>query len=266
MSKALVIKGVDFSENKLTTVTLLDSKSCVSIELDKTTLSLANLGTESTLVATVLPADTTDLISWSTSNARIATVSNGVVTVNGAGEATITATCGTKTAECKIIATVEIVPEIMLKRQITRRGTVVNAKNAVIQIGNEQDNDYYGCGFTTSKPKETYKHIYEISTITGTLYPIYFGCASKIEIEAPTNIKVTAVITDSQHTTTENDIDNGAAMWVKSDASAYDDNVPYGSRTITEIPEAADSVGFSFRKTTNDLTLSDLSNISIIAY
>jgi len=55
-----------------------------------------------TLAATPTPADTTDEIIWSTSNSAVATVLNGVVTTVGAGEATITATCGGVTADCMV--------------------------------------------------------------------------------------------------------------------------------------------------------------------
>ena len=41
-------------------------------------------------------------VTWTTSNKRIATVKNGVITGKGKGTATITAKCGGKTAKCKV--------------------------------------------------------------------------------------------------------------------------------------------------------------------
>ena len=74
-----------------------------SITLDKTELSLT-IGETEKLTATVLPEDVTDkTVTWSTSDAAIATVDNeGNVTAVAVGEATITATCGDKTATCKV--------------------------------------------------------------------------------------------------------------------------------------------------------------------
>ena len=74
-----------------------------SITLDKSELTLA-IGASEKLTATVLPEDVTDkTVTWSTSDAAIATVDNeGNVTAILVGEATITATCGDKTATCKV--------------------------------------------------------------------------------------------------------------------------------------------------------------------
>ena len=74
-----------------------------SIALGKTELTLT-IGASEKLTATVLPEDVTDkTVTWSTSDAAIATVDNeGNVTAILVGEATITATCGDKSATCKV--------------------------------------------------------------------------------------------------------------------------------------------------------------------
>ena len=74
-----------------------------SVDLNKTTLELI-AGESETLVAIVKPSDVTDkTVTWSTSNASIATVENGKVTAVIEGEATITAQAGEKTADCKVV-------------------------------------------------------------------------------------------------------------------------------------------------------------------
>ena len=79
-----------------------------SVTLNKTELSL-KVGDSETLVATVSPDDATDkTVTWSTSDASVATVSNGVVTAKKIGTATITASAGGKSATCAI--TVEATP------------------------------------------------------------------------------------------------------------------------------------------------------------
>ena len=76
-----------------------------SITLDKTSASL-KAGETVTLTATVNPDDATDkTVTWSTSDASVATVTNGVVTAVKVGTATITAKAGDKTATCSITVT-----------------------------------------------------------------------------------------------------------------------------------------------------------------
>ena len=73
-----------------------------SVTLDNQTLDL-NIGESSTLVATVAPANATDkTVTWTTSDATVATVNNGVVSALAEGTATITATSGTQTATCDV--------------------------------------------------------------------------------------------------------------------------------------------------------------------
>lgn len=99
---ALILKGADFSANKVTTITIsTDEKPCTEITLDQSAITATELG-DTTLTATVTPADTTDDVIWTTSDASVATVSNGVVSVVGLGTATITATCGAQSATCTV--------------------------------------------------------------------------------------------------------------------------------------------------------------------
>ena len=76
-----------------------------SITLDKTTATVEE-GATVTLTATVTPDTATDkTVTWSTSNEAIATVSGGVVTGVKAGEVTITAKAGDKSATCTVTVT-----------------------------------------------------------------------------------------------------------------------------------------------------------------
>ena len=78
------------------------------VTLNKTTLSLEK-GASETLTATVAPDNATNkAVTWSTSDANVATVSKeGKVTARGAGTATITVktTDGEKTATCAVTVT-----------------------------------------------------------------------------------------------------------------------------------------------------------------
>ena len=78
------------------------------IGLNKSTLNLT-VGENETLIATVEPIDTTDTVTWESSNSGVATVDNtGKVTAVSAGTATITAKAGSKSAICSV--TVENAP------------------------------------------------------------------------------------------------------------------------------------------------------------
>ena len=81
-----------------------------SVSLDKTSLELTEGGTD-TLTATITPNNATNKnVTWSTSNASIATVNNGEVTAVSAGTATITATADGKSATCTVTVTAATVP------------------------------------------------------------------------------------------------------------------------------------------------------------
>ncbi|MBO5978633.1 MAG: Ig domain-containing protein, partial [Bacteroidales bacterium] len=74
-----------------------------SITLDKTEAELTE-GETLKLVAMVTPENATDKsIVWSSSDERIATVADGLVSTLKAGEAIITAQCGSLSATCRII-------------------------------------------------------------------------------------------------------------------------------------------------------------------
>ena len=81
----------------------VDPKVEVSeVKLNQTSATLEVGGTVS-LTATVSPSNATDkAVTWSTSNAGVATVSNGLVTAAGEGSATITAMAGGKSATCSV--------------------------------------------------------------------------------------------------------------------------------------------------------------------
>lgn len=75
------------------------------ISLDETELSLV-AGTSQQLVATVSPGNSTDKVVWTSSDDKVATVSNdGTVEAVGVGTATITATAGAHSATCAVTVT-----------------------------------------------------------------------------------------------------------------------------------------------------------------
>ena len=77
------------------------------VELNKTSTSIT-VGKTETLTATVSPADATNkAVTWTSSDASVASVADGVVTAHKVGTATITVTTvdGSKTATCDVTVT-----------------------------------------------------------------------------------------------------------------------------------------------------------------
>ncbi|GAB6394415.1 MAG: hypothetical protein MdMp024_0727 [Bacteroidales bacterium] len=84
------------------------------ISLNSTTLTLT-VGATAQLTATITPANATNQsVTWSSSNAGVATVNNGLVTATAAGSAFITAATadGGFTATCQVMVTAPATPTI----------------------------------------------------------------------------------------------------------------------------------------------------------
>ena len=77
------------------------SVPCEAISLSKSSLTL-NTKQSQTLTATLTPSNTTDPVYWSIDKPSIASIIDGVITPISDGTATVTATCGTKSATCAI--------------------------------------------------------------------------------------------------------------------------------------------------------------------
>ena len=149
MALALVIKGANFSENKLDTVELENQVPCTAISLDQQSKSLTLL-TSFTLTATKTPMDTTDVVVWSSSDSSVATVANGVVTAVGIGHVTITAVCGTQSATCAV--DIVDVPSYNVIGAINPYRTSSDATGAFVNVVDTSGNGtkWGGIGFATS--------------------------------------------------------------------------------------------------------------------
>lgn len=86
----------------VTVTTSVPVVAVTSVTVSSKTLNL-EVGQTRTLTATVKPDNATDkTVTWTSSNDKVATVANGVVTAVGKGTATITAAAGGKTATCTV--------------------------------------------------------------------------------------------------------------------------------------------------------------------
>ena len=90
-----------------------------SISLSQQSIQL-KVGEIKILTATVKPSDATDkTVTWTTSDASIATVKDGVITAVGSGSAIITATAGDKSATCTVSVLVPVTSVSLDKSEVT---------------------------------------------------------------------------------------------------------------------------------------------------
>ena len=263
--KALLVKGVDFGAQKLTTVNFTDEVPCTGLSLNETTKSMTVIGSTFTLIPTKAPLNTTDEVYWSTSNANIATVVDGVVTQTGVGTVVITATCGSQTATCTITAT-NVLTYVTQVVEICVKGS--GAKD-YIDVGTSGGGEHYGCMVNNSVPTTKKLRKGASSTISGdNLYPILLGNnATTITASVPSDCRLTIYYLNSEEACTYSADHSEYAKYAKyisGDASPYDSNVPLGNRTAT-IPNGADSAVFDLHKpgTGNTVTAEDLAAVVI---
>ena len=150
VSEAGVVKAVKVGTTTITaatadgkytaTVKVTVNSPATSIKLNKTSATIGK-GKTLTVKATISPSDCTDkTVKWTTSNSKIATVKNGVITAKAVGTATITATTASgKKATCKV--TVKNLPtSIKLNKTsatigkgktLTLKATIAPAKNTI---------------------------------------------------------------------------------------------------------------------------------------
>ena len=152
MAKTLTIKGADFSTNKVTTVTFGGGGSvpCTGISFDENTLNFTDY-TPVEIEYTLTPSNTTDTLSWASSDTDVATVSSGVITPVGLGTATITATCGNQTATATVTVALAYIPAYTFG-QLNINGTspnqfpgVISSNNRIIAYGTGVQVGTYKC-------------------------------------------------------------------------------------------------------------------------
>lgn len=184
MSKALVINGANFSENKVGTITFTAPIPCDGIVLSQDTAVIEAIGNTVTLNATITPQNTTDVVVWTSSNEDVATVTGGVVTTIGVGVATITVSCGEQIATCRITSK-HIIDGIDLKA--ANGYAILTMSNDYVPLGSSYANGYrtYAQGQNILNGYKAFG-IGDSSYPDGLVYPIPLPKgASKIEFTFP---------------------------------------------------------------------------------
>lgn len=184
---ATITVTTEDGEKTASCVVTVSPVTVTGVTLDKTEISLEKGGTTA-LTATVEPSNATNkIVTWTSSDNAVATVVDGIVTAESAGEATITVTTedGNKTATCVVTVTDPAVPEA---------GThTVSLNNGFFGVstgnnGTEQSAIYKGltfvAGCTSSATSKTY---YDAAHVR-------FYIDSYLKIIAPEGFEITKIV------------------------------------------------------------------------
>lgn len=86
--------------------------ACSAILLENSQITLNEIGQSYELLFTLEPEDTTDPVTYTSSDSAIATVdANGIIIAKAEGTAVITVTCGDARAECTVVCVIEPITE-----------------------------------------------------------------------------------------------------------------------------------------------------------
>ncbi len=129
---------------------------CTGISLSESSVSIVTTGNTDTVTASVTPQDCTDTVVWTTSDSDVATVVNGVITAEGIGTATITATCGNYSDTVSVTVT-----EFMDKTILKKMSGLYVGGNTASEGGN---------GLTAIQTSSTYKNRGTLASSEGVKY------------------------------------------------------------------------------------------------
>ena len=165
-------------------VTVKVPSTKVKLNVSKKTV---NKGNTYTLKATLTPSDSTDTLTWTTSNKKVATVDkNGKVTAVKKGTATITVkTESGKTAKCKV--TVRVIKSTKVKLDATKK-TIKVGKTATLKAKMTPTNSTDTLKWTSSNKK--------VATVdkNGKVYAVKKGTAT-ITVKTESGKKATCKVT-----------------------------------------------------------------------
>ena len=118
----------------------VNGSSALYISLDKSEITLTE-GDSTQLILTVFPSTVTENIQWSSSDSKVTSVSNGRITAQSAGTATITAkTSSGKTASVNVTVYTPLVNNTTISKTNFKAGQAVTIKGAA--AGGSEDYEY----------------------------------------------------------------------------------------------------------------------------
>lgn len=229
MSKALIIKGADFSANYVTRITIA-SVPCTGIQFAQSEITISS-GETATVEYTVTPQDTTDTVIWESSDTNVVTVNKGVLTVVGIGTATITATCGNYSASAEVTTSVGYIQNYQFYSLSHAEGKAFCSSSAVMSRLSA-----LGSGAQASSHNFPPNQIYPIVLPAGT---------AKIRL----NIADTSVFYNSNTSVIQWMADAPCGDTNFPDAATFINTESFHPRTmpaVFNVPSGADAVGITF--------------------
>lgn len=245
MATTLVIKNANFSVNKIETVSFAE-KACTDIEINDASYDLTSIGATQNIDYTVTPADTTDAITWSSSNQNVATVENGVITSTGIGDAIITVTCGSHSDTVSVNVTATFNPDWKIGYQYY--GDTAGASQSFLNCASQSASA--GAGQLTG----TYP-IRNSGDPAKYPYMIPNG-ATKINIKA-TNCYIGCVFSKSDET------EYAEYAVVKPGGNNASSTAGVEGEHTYDIPSGVDCCAITIRKKSGTMAQEDLANYTI---
>lgn len=189
-----------------------------SITLNKSTLIIHTINDEESLVATVLPANSTDMVEWTSSDTSVATVDEtGTVKAIGYGSATVTATAGTRSATCSV--TVIQLSLVSIDAVFTQGGATIYNNDSLDTLKQYlvvtasyndsstevlDDTDYTLSGSLTvgtSTITATYEGFTDTFSVTVSQYVPHYAIVNNLSHVASSNAAVTSVEENDSYAT-----------------------------------------------------------------
>lgn len=149
--------------------------SCKSVALNQTQIEFFAVGAEVKLVATADPVDTTDQMTFSSSDTAVITVSDdGTVTAVAEGSAVITVTCGSASAECTVTCVVptEAATISLNRKEIT---FTVEGQSWVLYDGDVPVDDIVWSSDDNNVATIESGKVYAVANGDTTVYGVYNG-------------------------------------------------------------------------------------------
>lgn len=276
-----IAKG-DKSKKATCTVTVTAASVPTStISLNKQSAELTVGGTE-TLTVTRTPSCATDIISWTSSNTNIATVSGGEVEAKAPGTTTITAKANGKTATCTV--TVKTAPITTYTASLNVPSgcapTSYTLASGSTSVSDKSLSDLTnGASVTLTAKRNDYKDIVKTGTVNGQNLVFTIACTEwKLK---PTSISIDNCIgeltVDDDATLTATVLPSGADYVIDWTCRSEDGNkVTVGvhtgkitanqagnvviSATIADDPSLSDSCSITIKPTYSCTTAVDVNN------
>ena len=143
----------------------IDSVPCTGISVEPTELTITSSNAQA-LTVTLTPANTSQPVTYTSSNPSIATVENGAVEPVASGNCVITVRCGTQSATCNVtvdIANLDIVPTWFDNLKIDRN------------TGRETTNaNYFASDYIIMLDSKNYIMNFNYTTARCSCYPCYY--------------------------------------------------------------------------------------------